>query len=69
MECLLLIGHNPGLTDLTNRLLPALALDNLPTAGVVAIDFDADDWSKAVQSRGRLAFYDYPKNPRPALLA
>lgn len=67
VECLLLIGHNPGLTDLTNRLLPELALDNLPTAGVVAIDFDTDDWSDAVRTAGRLAFYDYPKNPRPAL--
>ena len=37
---LMLVGHNPGLTDLVNRLLPEQALDNLPTAGVVAIDID-----------------------------
>ena len=63
--CLLLVGHNPGLTELVNRLLPDLNLDNLPTAGVIAIDFDAESWSDVARSSGRLAFYDYPKNPRP----
>ena len=36
LASVLLVGHNPGLTDLANMLLPSLDLDNLPTAGVVA---------------------------------
>ena len=37
-SCVLLVAHNPGLTELANQLLPALGLDNLPTAGIVGID-------------------------------
>jgi phosphohistidine phosphatase len=61
--CVLVVGHNPGLTDLVNELLPGLALDNLPTAGVVGIDLTASTWKSAAQARGRLAYLDYPKNP------
>jgi len=34
LSCVLLVGHNPGLTELVNRLLPDLALDNLPTRSI-----------------------------------
>jgi phosphohistidine phosphatase len=61
--CLLVVGHNPGLTDLANRLLPALGLDNLPTAGVVAIDLAATRWREVGDAAAKLAYYDYPKNP------
>ena len=60
---LMIIGHNPGLTDLVNELLPDLSLENLPTGGVVAIDLDADEWSKILDKPARLVYYDYPKNP------
>ena len=62
-SCVLLIGHNPGLTELVNRLLPELALDNLPTSGVVAIDLATERWKEAGRADARLAYYDYPKNP------
>ena len=37
VRVLMIMGHNPGLTDLVNRLLPgdAPSLDNLPTLGSV----------------------------------
>ena len=60
---LMIVGHNPGLTDLVNELLPEFELDNLPTGGVVAIDLDADQWSQVLDKPARLAYYDYPKNP------
>jgi phosphohistidine phosphatase len=62
-SCLIVVAHNPGLTDLANRLLPELALDNLPTAGVVAIDFAAARWQDLAAAPAKLAYYDYPKNP------
>ena len=61
--CVLLVGHNPGLTELVNRLLPDLALDNLPTSGVVAIDLAATRWQDAGTAATKLPYYDYPKNP------
>ncbi len=65
VRCLLVVGHNPGLTELVDNLLPDLQLHNLPTAGVVAVDFDTDDWSELGRRTATLAFYDYPKNPHP----
>ncbi len=56
LSCLLVVGHNPGLTELVNRLLPDLALDNLPTSGAVAIDLSTTSWSSAASAaRGRKA--------------
>jgi phosphohistidine phosphatase len=67
--CILLVGHNPGLTELVNELLPGLGLDNLPTGGVVAIDLDVARWSEVRGARGRLAYYDFPKNDGAAVTA
>jgi len=65
---LMLFGHNPGLTDLINHLLPDLRLDNLPTTGVVAIDFATDDWTSISRRNATLAYYDYPKHPEILLI-
>lgn len=65
---LLIVGHNPGLTDLANRLLPDLGLDNLPTAGIVAIGFSTRQWSKLGEADTSLLYYDYPKNPELLLI-
>jgi len=65
---LMVVGHNPGLTDLANELLPDLKLENLPTGGVVAVDFDTEEWSQIREKPARLAYYDYPKNPEVLLI-
>lgn len=61
---LMVVGHNPGLTELANRLLPDLALDNLPTTGVITAELGAKGWSELETAPCRLAYYDYPKNAR-----
>jgi phosphohistidine phosphatase len=58
-----LVAHNPGLTDFANRLLPSLALGNLPTTGIVAVDCPGERWTEIEHGGATLAFYDYPKNP------
>lgn len=60
---LIVFGHNPGMTDLVNELAPALALDNLPTAGIVALDCDIARWRDVDAASCRLLYLDYPKNP------
>ena len=60
---IIVVGHNPGFTDLANLLLPELRLDNLVTAGCVAMDFSTDDWSEIAQVRAELLYWDYPRNP------
>ncbi len=57
---LMLFGHNPGLTDFANYLSPGLT-NNLPTAGVVSVEIDRDDWLLFDRPESKLVIYDYPK--------
>jgi len=58
---LMLVGHNPGLTDFANYLSPGLT-NNVPTAGVVAVAIHRNDWLLYERARTELVVYDYPKN-------
>ena len=57
---LMLIGHNPGLTEFANYLSPGVT-DNVPTAGVVSVTFDRDDWNLYELPETELLTFDYPK--------
>jgi phosphohistidine phosphatase len=58
---LMLFGHNPGLTDFANYLSPGLT-HNVPTAGVVCVNIDSDDWLLYERPKTELVLYDFPKN-------
>ena len=60
---LMIVGHNPGLTDLTNFLQPGLT-NNLPTAGVVSVEIDQETWSLYERPQTRLLVHDWTKKPR-----
>jgi phosphohistidine phosphatase len=65
LSCLLVVGHNPGLTELVHGLLPDFEVDDLPTAAVVGIRHaDAESWADLRAPRNRLTYYDFPKNLR-----
>ena len=57
---LMLFGHNPGFTDMANFLVPGLT-NNLPTAGVVSVEIDQDDWNLYERPKTRLVVHDWPK--------
>jgi phosphohistidine phosphatase len=58
---LMLVGHNPGFTDFANYLVPGLT-NNIPTAGVVCVQLDTEDWSLYDKPGVELVLYDFPKN-------
>jgi phosphohistidine phosphatase len=60
---LMLVGHNPGFTDFANYLVPGLT-NNIPTAGIVCVELDTDDWSLYEKPGVQLVLYDFPKNNR-----
>ncbi len=62
IDCLLLVGHNPGFTELTNLLLPDLELANLPTAGTMIVDCATERWAEIRSAQRHLVYYDYPKS-------
>lgn len=58
---IILFGHNPGITDFANYLAEA-NIGNMPTCGIVKINFDTTQWSHISAGTGSLQFFDYPKN-------
>jgi len=54
----LIFGHNPAFTNIINNL-GTVRFDNLPTCGVVAIQFDNNSWKEI--TTGETAFYILPK--------
>lgn len=57
---IMLFGHNPDLSALTNFLCD-FTDGNLPTCGMVCIDFDTDTWTNVGDEKGILRFYESPK--------
>lgn len=57
---LMIVGHNPGLTVFVNYLQPGLT-SNLPTAGVVSVSIERDDWNLFERPKTELLLHDYPK--------
>ena len=58
---LMVFGHNPAITRCANYFQTDTLFDNVPTTGVVAIEFTADRWSSLKQGMGKLLFFEYPK--------
>jgi phosphohistidine phosphatase len=58
---LMLVAHNPGLTDFANALCD-VRIDNLPTCGLYCVDFPVGQWREATPGGATFVFFDYPKN-------
>lgn len=56
----MLFGHNPDITYLAS-FLSGVYIDNIPTCGIVCIEFDVNDWKKLDERAGKLKFFEYPK--------
>ena len=59
LDRVFLVGHNPELTDLANRLTGA-GIENVPTCGIVSITFDLTHWKDCALTGGQLAFFERP---------
>ena len=59
-KCVMLFGHNPGLTWFANYLTNG-KIENVPTSGIVAIDFDVKSWNEIAEGTGIVRFFEYPK--------
>lgn len=59
-EEIALIGHNPGLTMLSNYLTDDF-ISNIPTCGVVKVELEIDNWNEIIQGIGLKRDFIYPK--------
>ncbi|HJY64294.1 MAG TPA: histidine phosphatase family protein [Ignavibacteria bacterium] len=60
IDKLMLFGHNYGITYFANYISDA-DIDNIPTCGIVRIDFDFNSWKEIENKKGKLIFFEYPK--------
>jgi phosphohistidine phosphatase len=56
----MIIAHNPGLTNLIN-MITHINLDNFPTTGIANIDFDCDSWNNISIENSNLVDLKFPK--------
>lgn len=57
---LMLLSHNYGITNFANFISNS-NIHNIPTCGIVKINFDFDSWEKINNEKGKLEFFEYPK--------
>lgn len=58
-----LFGHNPDMTSLSS-FLSGRYFENIPTCGIVSIDFELDDWKEIGNVNGELKYFEYIKKYR-----
>ena len=57
-DCVILIGHNPTITELTNNI-SNINIDYMPTSGTAIIDFDCQ-WNE-INNNGNLVDFIIPE--------
>ncbi len=58
----MMVGHNPSMTDFMNTLGNTYVA-NMPTCAIAVIGFDMASWASLDSTQGELLGYDYPKGP------
>jgi phosphohistidine phosphatase len=59
---LMVVGHNPGLTEFADALSSERSIDNMPTCAVYTLEFDIKDWKELQSGTGINEEFDYPKH-------
>ena len=60
-KSVMIIGHNPGLTDLVNSLTN-INLFNLPTTGIVVVNVNIKNWSEISKKKNNdIGWIKFPK--------
>lgn len=56
---IILVGHNPSLNEFVGIYLGLE--DNIPTNGVIGINFDIEQWDEVSPKKAQQLFFIYPK--------
>ncbi len=59
-DTVMLVGHNPGMSEALNYFLPT-GVQGMPTCSVGVVQFDIARWSEASGAMGKILAYEYPK--------
>ncbi len=61
-QTVMIVGHNPAMTELMNSLGKA-SVANMPTCAIAVIGFDIASWAELCSVDGDLLGYDCPRGP------
>lgn len=62
IKTLMMVAHNPGITEFANQITEKFSIDNMPTCSIVAVKAESHDWESFISAGPGLLFFDYPKN-------
>jgi len=65
IDCIMLVGHNPALTDFFNDLCVDARIDNMPTCCVAELKIPIENWTSLEFSMAEMIDLDYPKRHKP----
>lgn len=57
---LMVVGHNPGITEFADQLSAERSLDNMPTCSAYTLRFDIRNWKQLDWRSGTDADFEYP---------
>jgi phosphohistidine phosphatase len=63
-DAAMMFGHNYAYTDFANWYAKP-SIGNVPTCGIVAIDFDVNNWSEVTSQNGVVRFFEFPRKYFP----
>jgi len=66
-NCVMVFGHNPGFTNVTNYFCHEVFIDNIPTTGIVCLQFDIEAWHQIKANSARMLFHKFPRDFRTTL--
>ncbi len=65
VDVLFLVGHNPAITEVA-EFLTGSRFGNIPTCGVVGLEYSGQEPFTAAEGGGKLLFFDFPARWRDA---
>ena len=61
LGCVLVVGHNPSITELASLLCPAARIDDVPTCGVLHLGYGNTPWRCVAKASPLEWDFDFPK--------
>jgi phosphohistidine phosphatase len=58
---LLIVGHNPGISEFADQLSSEGRIETMPTCAVVQMEFDIECWRDLAWGLGINVLFDYPQ--------
>jgi phosphohistidine phosphatase len=57
---IMLVGHNPAVTELLNRFCDNVSVDHVPSCGCACLLFDVQSWRELAPGNAELHSFDHP---------